>query len=86
MYLCVDSKLKFEEMEFYFFILADKVMFDNSYSYFKGKKIKYSVLMTTPLSEIEKAANDIAIDEGLVVEAGGSDIIDDVDEAVEVAA
>uniref|UniRef100_A0A8D7ZT69 SEC14-like protein 2 n=4 Tax=Culex pipiens TaxID=7175 RepID=A0A8D7ZT69_CULPI len=32
------------------------VLFDNSYSYFKTKKIRYSVVMTTPLAEIEQAA------------------------------
>ncbi|XP_029732332.1 SEC14-like protein 2 [Aedes albopictus] len=39
------------------------VLFDNSYSYFKTKKIRYSVLMTTPLSEIEQTASAITITE-----------------------
>lgn len=34
-------------------------MFDNSYSYFKSKKITYSVVVTTPLTEIEKGASKI---------------------------
>lgn len=34
-------------------------MFDNSYSYFKSKKLTYSVVMTTPLTELEKSANRI---------------------------
>lgn len=35
-------------------------MFDNSYSYFKAKKITYSVVMVeTPLVEIEKGASKI---------------------------
>lgn len=39
------------------------VLFDNSYSYFKTKKIRYSVLMTTPLSEIEQTASAITVTE-----------------------
>lgn len=38
---------------------ADTVVFDNSYSYFKSKKITYSVVVTMPLTEIEKGASKI---------------------------
>lgn len=48
---------------FFFSHLPDSVLFDNSYSYFKTKKIRYSVLMTTPLSEIEQTASAITITE-----------------------
>ncbi|XP_035908420.1 SEC14-like protein 2 [Anopheles stephensi] len=39
------------------------VLFDNSYSYFKTKKIRYSVLMTAPLSDVEQTMAPIAITE-----------------------
>ncbi|XP_055612040.1 SEC14-like protein 2 [Uranotaenia lowii] len=39
------------------------VLFDNSYSYFKNKRIRYSVLLTTPLSEVEQTANSITVTE-----------------------
>lgn len=40
--------------------ILDIVVFDNSYSYFKSKKITYSVvMMDTPISEIEKSASKI---------------------------
>lgn len=39
--------------------ISDTVVFDNSYSYFKSKKITYSVVTTTPLTEIEKSASKI---------------------------
>ena len=45
------------------------VVFDNSYSYFKSKKLTYSVILTTPLSEIENEANE-------VVETGECDKIE----------
>ncbi|XP_055629131.1 SEC14-like protein 2 [Toxorhynchites rutilus septentrionalis] len=44
------------------------VMFDNSYSYFKNKKIRYSVLLTTPLSEIEQAASSVSVTDEATVE------------------
>lgn len=36
----------------------DFVVFDNSYSYFKNKRIRYSVILTPPVSvdELEKGA------------------------------
>lgn len=39
-------------------ILSDLVVFDNSYSYFKNKRIRYSVILTAPVSvdELEKGA------------------------------
>lgn len=39
--------------------ISDCVTFDNSYSYFKSKKLTYSVVTTTPLTEIEKSASKI---------------------------
>lgn len=45
------------------FVILDTVCFDNSYSYFKNKKITYSVvMMKTPLDEIEKSASKIEED------------------------
>lgn len=44
---------------FPFLILhSDVVVFDNSYSYFKNKRIRYSVILTAPVSvdELEKGA------------------------------
>jgi hypothetical protein len=38
---------------------SDTVVFDNSYSYFKSKKVTYSVVTTTPLNEIEDSASKI---------------------------
>lgn len=35
------------------------VVFDNSYSYFKNKKLTYSVVVTRPLDEVEKSASRI---------------------------
>lgn len=35
------------------------VVFDNSYSYFKNKKLTYSVVVTRPLDEVEKSASKI---------------------------
>lgn len=35
------------------------VVFDNSYSYFKNKKLTYSVVITRPLEEVEKSASKI---------------------------
>lgn len=32
-------------------------MFDNSHSFFKTKKITYSVVLSTPLEQIERDAN-----------------------------
>lgn len=42
----------------YFDSLSDLVVFDNSYSYFKNKRIRYSVILTAPVSvdELEKGA------------------------------
>lgn len=41
-------------------MILDTVLFDNSYSYFKSKKITYSVVMVeTPLVEIENSASKI---------------------------
>lgn len=41
-------------------LILDTVLFDNSYSYFKSKKITYSVVMVeTPLVEIENSASKI---------------------------
>ena len=40
-------------------IVSDTVLFDNSYSYFKSKKLIYSVVVTTPLDEVEKSASNI---------------------------
>lgn len=42
-----------------YWFLSDTVTFDNSYSYFKSKKLTYSVVTTTPLTEIEKSASKI---------------------------
>lgn len=42
---------------------SDTVVFDNSFSYFKSKKLTYSVVMTTPLGKIEQTANSIESDE-----------------------
>lgn len=39
--------------------ISDTVVFDNSYSIFKSKKITYSVVLTSPLSEVEKSASQI---------------------------
>lgn len=39
--------------------ISDTVVFDNSYSYFKSKKLTYSVVTTTPLTEIEESASKI---------------------------
>ena len=36
--------------------LSDTVVFDNSYSYFKSKKLTYSVVITKPLDENEENA------------------------------
>lgn len=35
------------------------VVFDNSYSYFKNKRLTYSVVITRPLEEVEKSASKI---------------------------
>lgn len=51
-------------------------MFDNSYSYFKAKKITYSVVMVeTPLVEIEKGASKI---EEKIFDQNENDISQDV--------
>jgi hypothetical protein len=48
------------------------VVFDNSYSYFKNKKLTYSVVMVeTPLGEIEKGASNI---EETIVDQNENDI------------
>jgi hypothetical protein len=39
--------------------VSDTVVFDNSYSYFKSKKLTYSVVISMPLEQIEKSANKI---------------------------
>lgn len=51
--------------------ISDTVVFDNSYSYFKSKKLTYSVVVTTPLEEIEKSANKI---EEKIVDQNENDI------------
>lgn len=51
--------------------LTDTVVFDNSYSYFKSKKLTYSVVVTTPLEEIEQSANKI---EEKIVDQNENDI------------
>lgn len=53
----IDRKLGFNFTKSIF--VLDTVVFDNSYSYFKSKKITYSVVVTTPLTEIEHGANKI---------------------------
>lgn len=35
------------------FLLSDTVTFDNTYSMFKNKKIKYSVYMTEPITKLD---------------------------------
>jgi hypothetical protein len=44
---------------FSFPAFTDTVLFDNSYSYFKSKKLTYSVVVTTPFQENEKSATKI---------------------------
>lgn len=43
--------------------VLDTVLFDNSYSYFKNKKIRYFVNMENPVNieEIEKGADELTI-------------------------
>lgn len=62
--------------------LLDTVVFDNSYSYFKAKKITYSVVMVeTPLGEIEKGASKI---EEKIFDQNDNDISHDI-EKVQIA-
>jgi len=49
----------------------DTVVFDNSYSYFKSKKLTYSVVLTTPLEEIEQSASKI---EEKIVDQNDNDV------------
>lgn len=57
-------------------LIVDTVVFDNSYSYFKAKKITYSVVMVeTPLVEIEKGASKI---EEKIFDQNENDISQDV--------
>lgn len=39
-------------------VISDVVVFDNSYSYFKNKRIRYSVILTPPvdIETLEKGA------------------------------
>lgn len=53
------------------------MVFDNSYSYFKSKKLTYSVVVTTPLEEIEKSANKI---EEKIIDQNENDISLDIKE------
>lgn len=55
-----------------FLLFSDIVLFDNTYSYFKNKRIRHSVILTPPVSvdEFEKGAD-------ILVESGGdNDVID----------
>lgn len=48
------------------------MLFDNSYSYFKTKKIRYSVLMTAPLNDEEQTMAPIAVTEEETSPADGA--------------
>lgn len=57
--------------------ILDTVVFDNSYSYFKAKKLTYSVVMVeTPLGEIEKGASKI---EEKIFDQNDNDISHDIE-------
>ena len=43
----------------FFVPFSDTVVFDNSYSYFKSKKLTYSVVITKPLDENEENSTQI---------------------------
>lgn len=54
------------------YLLSDHVLFDNTYSYFKNKRMRYSVILTPPVKvdELEKGADVLmeTIDEGLIID------------------
>lgn len=44
------------------FFSPDTVCFDNSYSYFKNKKIQYAVTLTPPMNDTEKLVEESTTD------------------------